>query len=337
MKSKVLASAMISVIALSTFSALPAQASPTDRLEEVIKNNTLQSESVGTERDVLADVVDHDLLTTNNDETIVSDTQGKIVLHKSPEVPMLVTSDGGTVGIGVPFQKVASEPFEISDGLVGYHNGNGSTTVRAIKEDGSAQTATVLDSSSAPERFDYPISLPDGAVLEASGDVILVISSAGEFIGGFAPAWATDANGTEVATEYVVDGATITQVVSHQAGNFEYPIVADPLYSRGMIASVDREQFRNGGYELDIKVTALARGAWLNSPLLVAQRGLEDLQEHHGRSMNASNIQQWNCHVAGLPGTFTINLEGWRRSYPDWRARIAPSVIMANPAAACNW
>lgn len=337
MRSRFLASVIVFVVALSTFGALPAQASQAELLEEVLENNTLQSNSVGTERDVLADIVDHDLLTADNDKTVISDTQGKILLHRAPEVPMLVTSDEGTVGIGVPFQQTASEPFEISDGLIGYRNGNESTTVRAIKEDGSAQTATVLDSSSAPERFDYPLTVPDGAVLEVSGEVVLVISSTGDFIGGFAPAWATDANGTEVPTEYVVNGTTITQLVTHQAGDFEYPIVADPLYSRGMIASVNREQFVRGGYEMDIKVTALARGAWLNSPLLVAQRGREDLQEHHGRSMNASNIQQWNCHVAGLPGTFTINLEGWRRSYPDWRARIAPSVIKANPAAACNW
>src|SRR5690606_35224627 len=40
--------------------------------------------------------------------------------------------------------------------------------------------------------------------------------------------WAIDAEGRQVPTRYEVDDEGVTQVVDHRAGDFAYPIVADP-------------------------------------------------------------------------------------------------------------
>lgn len=166
----------------------------------------------------------------------------------------------------------------------------------------------------------------------------MIRSVEGNLIGGFTPAWATDANGNDVPTRYELNGSTLTQIVDHQSADVAYPVVADPAYSRGMIHSVIWERWARGGWEIRLQVTALARWTQLVDPAIVYTEGLRDLRQHHPRSMaSATMAQQWDCHVVGLPGTINIDLESYRRSYPGWRAGLLPSIIKRNPAAACNW
>ena len=208
----------------------------------------------------------------------------------------------------------------------------------ASKNDGTVQTASMIDSATAPERFDYPLTLPEGARLEELEGGVLIRSADGELIGGFTPAWATDANGKGVATRYDINGSILTQVVEHQGAGVAYPVVADPAYSRGMIHAVIWERWARGGWEVRLQVTPLSRWTQLINVKLVAIEGLKDLRQHHPRSMaSATMAQQWECHVVRLPGTINIDLESYRRSLPDWRSRILPSLIKRNPAAACNW
>ncbi len=136
---------------------------------------------------------------------------------------------GNSVQIGLPFAHHASDATDAQiPGVVAYDNKNGSTTVPLIKADGTLQINTVIKKASAPQRYDYPIDVPDGASLtrDANGTVA-VVTADGSPLRVFGEAWAKDANGQDVPTHYEVRGNTLTQVVDvteHTA----FPVVADP-------------------------------------------------------------------------------------------------------------
>jgi hypothetical protein len=82
----------------------------------------------------------------------------------------------------------------------------------------------------AAQSFDFVVD-GEAAVLAAVSmgeSEFIEISSAvtGEVVNIVLPAWAEDARGRDVATEYVVEGGTLTQVVETRGAAF--PIVADP-------------------------------------------------------------------------------------------------------------
>ncbi|TFC01465.1 hypothetical protein E3O42_10115 [Cryobacterium adonitolivorans] len=130
--------------------------------------------------------------------------------------------------IGLPFSGEASSAEVEAEGIVSYDNQNGSVTVPVVKADGSVQINTIISNSAAPTRFDYPLSLPEGATIEEDGSGGFVISDATQVIAVIAAPWAKDANGADVATRYELSGTTLTQVVDHSVGGVAYPVVADP-------------------------------------------------------------------------------------------------------------
>ncbi len=44
-----------------------------------------------------------------------------------------------------------------------YDNADGSTTVPLVREDGAVQITTLINDSSAPTRYEYPIVVADAA------------------------------------------------------------------------------------------------------------------------------------------------------------------------------
>ncbi|MDN4613276.1 hypothetical protein P5G50_02320 [Leifsonia sp. F6_8S_P_1B] len=135
----------------------------------------------------------------------------------------------GEVSIGLPFADNASaataSPVE---GVVAFDNNNGTTTVPVIHDDGTVQIHTVVDSASAPNRYDYPIELPEGASLVKTPEgVVAVVGEEGTPLAVFGEAWAKDAKGEPVPTHYEVTGSTLTQVVETDE-HTAYPVVADP-------------------------------------------------------------------------------------------------------------
>lgn len=84
-----------------------------------------------------------------------------------------------------------------------------------------------IDGKNSPERYDFSfeeagslVVLPDGGVNVLDEDANLITS--------IAPPWAVDGDGTQVPTHCEISGTTLTQVVEHQGGDYEYGIVADP-------------------------------------------------------------------------------------------------------------
>ncbi|MDY0891526.1 hypothetical protein SOM11_07745 [Frigoribacterium sp. CFBP9039] len=332
------------MIGLITISALvvtagAAQADDSGSVRDVrsILNQVARA-TVEEDRHVLAETTTEASATTEMSMLLELDDV-TVAVPRAGNESIRIESDVATVGIGRPFESDSSSAFMVQDGVTASENFNGTRTTTAVKEDGTLQIATILDGPEAPERFDYDLELPEGTVVREDGGLIFLETRLGVLIGGFTPAWALDAAGTEVPTRYELDGHTLTQVVDHKdADGVIYPITADPAYSHGMISQVKHERWRNGGYEIRFTVTALARATQLVNPGFVYSAGLADLRQHHPNSMQYRTMaQQWDCHVVGLLAVVNVDLESRRRSWDGWRRGIPASVIKKNPAAACNW
>lgn len=174
------------------------------------------------------------------------------------EIPVNPTdglSLGDSVSIGLPFARQASDATDSQlPGVVAYDNKNGSTTVPLIKADGGVQINTVIENSSAPNRYDYPIDVPaDASLTQDANGTFAVVGADGSPLRVFGEAWAKDANGEAVPTHYEVRGNTLTQVfdfTEHTA----FPVVADPtttgVYSYNCVLTNGQSVFLKPGEKL---------------------------------------------------------------------------------------
>lgn len=139
-----------------------------------------------------------------------------------------------TISVSLPEQAAVTAPDVADDGTVVYEAaGSGVDVAVQALTTGDVSIQTVLASADSARSFTYtvdgltPIRRPDGGV-----DLISVSTDVGTpamFVGEFKAPWAFDANGKVVATSYVVEGNTVTQVVEVTADT-AFPVVADPTY-----------------------------------------------------------------------------------------------------------
>ncbi|QWL30909.1 hypothetical protein [Rathayibacter toxicus] len=135
-----------------------------------------------------------------------------------PAKPLSLHAPGKAISVTLPFANSASKARVVAHGVVSYNKGNGTTTVPVVKEDGSVQVTTVISGDTAPTRYDYTLGLIGGDRIEQlENGSIAVYDRANGLAAGIAPAWAKDANGTELPTRYEVNGDVVTQVIEHDA------------------------------------------------------------------------------------------------------------------------
>lgn len=88
----------------------------------------------------------------------------------------------------------------------------------------------------APKEYQFKIKLPVGSSLVSAKDYlgeendtkeVFIINSDNIITNVFSPAWAKDANGENIPTNYKVIGNTLVQTVDFD-NNSAFPIVADP-------------------------------------------------------------------------------------------------------------
>lgn len=176
----------------------------------------------------------------------LADSQGGYAAVEGDVAMIPITSEDPIVlgaGSKNPFEVTvvqgdgsAIQAEEVSDGVVGYDANNGSVTVAVPKEDGSVQLAVVIEGADAPTQYEFAVG--DGHDIRQYPDgSIGVYSVDGDFVGGIAAPWATDANGMEVPTHFEVRGGSVFQVVDHRDAGFAYPVVADPWFGKALISS----------------------------------------------------------------------------------------------------
>ncbi|WP_431030792.1 hypothetical protein [Plantibacter sp. RU18] len=110
----------------------------------------------------------------------------------------------------------------------------------------------VVANEAAPTDFQFHVQVDggDARLLNAGDGGVDVLDADGSLVNHFAAPWATDANGSPVATSYSVSGSTITQNVSH--GGSAYPVVADPqlvcdaLFCTAMLSKAETRTAASG-------------------------------------------------------------------------------------------
>ena len=261
------------------------------------------------------------------------------------------TSASITVGIGGNKEQVGKLA---SNGSIVYGGETTGRTVHATKD--GVRISNIIRSADAPNEYVHELTLPYGAKLmraseyQLSGedaenskassaqttktiggspDPIVVVDKNNMLIAGFGEAWAKDANGKNVRTNYELKEGSLIQKVDHNQPGVQYPVVADPFLWIDLIDSAEWQQ-RNEGWTLSVAPTAWAR---TNAPgYLVGVWGWDELYEKYkdvGRGIH-TNIgglrDQYICHQQ-----FAFLKDRW--NLDEWRPDVSyPSTV----AAGCN-
>jgi len=253
-----------------------------------------------------------DLDVAHGDDALVVDS-GEVVTSLPVDAADGIEIDGGgeqVVTIGLPNADTAAPAEDEATGIVSYDNGDGSTTVPIAKSDGSVQITTVIEGSEAPQVYEYELELPAGATLQQDQEgFVSIVSADGEFLGGVAAAWATDATGADVATHYEIADGTLTQVVEHGPAA-EYPVVADPWVGVDLIR---RTVWTSSMQTLQVYPTDWGR----NAPIAARWAAWAEVQtKTPGTRENTSAMtDQLLCHFDGRifdMGKTSWNIDIWR-------------------------
>ena len=139
---------------------------------------------------------------------------------------------GAQVSVGLPGATAADSGRTASDGTVVYTHAARSASVAAqALPGGGASLLVAIDGADAPTEYSFPVNLPAGVQLQASGDGGYFAGLPGGQVLTIAAPWARDAVGKTVPTTYRLEGQTLIQTVAH--AGFTYPIVADPYITLG--------------------------------------------------------------------------------------------------------
>ncbi|NQX12280.1 hypothetical protein HQQ80_11635 [Microbacteriaceae bacterium VKM Ac-2855] len=301
--------------------------------------------------DVLQDVTDQaaspsetvldDVANVHTDEVGVSSIDATVAgidvdVPTDPSRPITLDSERvDPIAISLPFASQADDSIALADGVVSFDNGNSSTTVAVVKDDGSVQMATILADESAPTHYRYVLDVPEGGALVPTDDGgVMVVDREGAFVAGVAPAWAQDATGVAVPTHYEVDGVDLVQVVDHSATSISYPVTADPwlginLFDR-MSTTTDQGQprymlYRSAWGAANSASPGTSQSIFLNAGWAEASSRWPALRSKE------SLHQQYDCHAiyALLKPGESWNLEKFRSNNSGWGASATSHW--------CNW
>lgn len=291
--------------------------------------DTTTFDALGTIQDVapidpaqVADVVDL------GDEVVADFAGLEVIVPRNASDGVQLQAGDVSVVIGLPFAQTASDAEDSSiPGVLTYANENGSSTVPIVRDDGSIQITTVIDNADAPKRYDYPLTLPAGAILIV--DSTGAVSSPGVDpsipLLYVAPPWAKDADGVQVPTHYEVSGTTLTQVVEFTADT-PFPVVADPAtyvdYTTSSVIDVVRAgtvtkwQYLNGCSAAKGKACSVSRSydveATVETDLSVS---LSIVSASIGVSQGVSSTVTATCGVSKGPGKATLYAQAAKTTY----------------------
>jgi len=286
---------------------------------------------------------------TDGEVTVAAGSGTVTVPADASDGLQLETRDGAEVTVDLPFAAVASDGLATDSGVVAYDNGNDTSTVPVVKEDGGVQITTTIASSDAPERFVYGLDIPSGATLQQfDSGAVFVLDANGALIVGAAPPWAKDAAGMDVPTWYEIDGTQLVQVVVHRTNrSVTYPVVADPFLGADLFSWTGYN--RNGTY-LGQTVISMLKSTWGNAVWLggvptvgtiaagqyiLQTSGWNELVAKRPVADDKPSIQQqYDCHVL-----YGFNIAGAGVHWDLEKARSNNSVwALQDPRVhKCNW
>lgn len=161
----------------------------------------------------------------------IAQVDDAVPVQKSPLAPVrAATATVGSGGQAVSFRLPVgrSAPVDRVDGRYVVPASDGASLAVAPTVTG-AQILVGVESREAPTSYAFDVDAPAGFAPWITPDGGVEIADAqGRPAVQLAAPWALDAHGRRVPTRFELRGGAITQVVDHRAGDFAYPIVADP-------------------------------------------------------------------------------------------------------------
>lgn len=225
MKKRDMSVAAVAAIALIALGVAPADATEGSTADPIAALENVAPES-------LEDAADLRISESSGLEGTIEDVSIHVPIFPAEGITLSGDDDAVVVGIGLPNADQASVAVIEGAGTVSYDNGDGSTTVPVVKDDGSVQINTVIGNPAAPTRYEYDLDLPDGATVREIGPgMFAVIDAEGEPLTIVLPPWAKDAAGDDVPTNYALESGALVQYVEHNRPGVSYPVVADPKFA----------------------------------------------------------------------------------------------------------
>ncbi|KAB2812431.1 hypothetical protein F9L07_11710 [Pimelobacter simplex] len=164
----------------------------------------------------------------------------------APEGAIVADLPAGTLQVDLPATELQGV---LEEGTAVFAGDDGAALSAQTLDDGVRLLVTIPDET-APETYDFALAGDVAALTDPDEDGALgVVDADGQLIAAVEAPWAVDANGQHVPTEFVIEGATLQQVVRHRGGDYAYPITADPsiLFFVKCGAQIARFIAENGG------------------------------------------------------------------------------------------
>ncbi|HEY0216901.1 MAG TPA: hypothetical protein VGC57_10960 [Cellulomonas sp.] len=162
-------------------------------------------------------------------ELVAQNSSGVVAVSADPTTAVLIGGEQSFT-VGLPDLDGLSTPEIAADGTVVYDSeSDAQVAVQAF--DNGVRFLAIIDSADAPERYPFPLEVPPGGSLALLEDgTVDLLDGTGAVVATAPAPWAYDSEGRAVPTHFEIDGTTLVQVVEHAAGDFTYPIVADPSW-----------------------------------------------------------------------------------------------------------
>lgn len=166
-------------------------------------------------------------------KTRFNSTNVEVEIPDAASVPVSIEAEKkATLHVSLPKDLKLNNGKSSSDGTVVYQSQDNSVDA-AVQSmtNGSVRIQTIIRSASSPHEFSYgigngfqPVEAPDGSIY------VIGFDADGKYTAfGVKPAWARDASGKSVPTNYEIRGGDLIQVVT-PSSQTEYPVVADPTW-----------------------------------------------------------------------------------------------------------
>lgn len=235
-----------------------------------------------------------------------------MLIPVSPTESVVVVDGQYSVKIGLPGPASLADAALADDGTVIYQSNDGSADMALQAfEDGSVSIRAIIHHGDAPDKYRYPVELPEGArILSEDAGGLLVVDAEDRFLVGVAPPWAIDGNGNPLDTRYEVDDEAITQWVD-LASATAFPVVADPYLGINLIDNVTRSYVTGQGYRYFVYPSW-----WGRSASFIARGYAWDEVKTYYSGINTPSLRdQFYCHfdnrtLTAFKGSW--NLEAWR-------------------------
>jgi hypothetical protein len=186
---------------------------------------TMPAQAIANSEEVTASEVSKALDNTTGSLVTADNTTTVKVPAVATEGVELTTPTGKKITVKVPNANKSKRGTKLKSGAVTYGGKHSANAVIASKD--KTQFLTVIENRKADTAYSYTV--PEGVFQVIPGGGAALTHKDGTPLAIFPTPWAYDAKGQKVATHFVANGDTLTQVVNHKQRNVAYPVIADPV------------------------------------------------------------------------------------------------------------